>query len=479
MPVFSRIFGWSPPDNRDYVEVAVSPDELQPLENPAFHISDTNPIKYIRHTTSGHHASSSPGSSTSALSTDGDPPPCHKPTGKRNDPNWVARPRNEFILFRCDYVRKHSREGKRARKAPGADPEKTLSKQAAEAWHHLSPEERLYWKERANGERNEHARRYPDYRYRPKKGAGGRRRPPKSSNTKTCGSMDKSTDEGNGMLEPNNPTASETHSPSLSGVTPRKPVPRRYSSVPEFTVSNPVNRRLRSTASHSWLATPVASPAQGTGFALTPSLHPYAPLPLRLQSTAPFMAKDYSQSPKPQPPAPIIHSTSSSLLNWNGERMVASPPQPTQYVSSTSVSLFSGVDIANGPTLAEFTSGGNPIESAQCLDMNAGPFQPNGDIWMPLSTYSSDDRSTSTTLTNPSSESFEASSIQAQSDSSLPQTPSSMAIYEEPEEDRMIDLVDYAMNSTNCGSIDMLGGGSASHESLFAIEAEDLFAPIY
>ncbi|TEB31411.1 hypothetical protein FA13DRAFT_1585038, partial [Coprinellus micaceus] len=92
------------------------------------------------------------------------------------DPNWVARPRNEFILFRCDYVRKHTKEGgnKRSRRTPGQEAEKTLSKLAAEAWRALSNGDRAYWREQANLERNDHARKYPDYRYRPKKSATAR-----------------------------------------------------------------------------------------------------------------------------------------------------------------------------------------------------------------------------------------------------------------------------------------------------------------
>src|SRR6266550_2637147 len=50
------------------------------------------------------------------------------------DSLWVARPRNAFIIFRCQYVRRHSRMGRRAR-GTGAPAEKSLSKRAAEAWH--------------------------------------------------------------------------------------------------------------------------------------------------------------------------------------------------------------------------------------------------------------------------------------------------------------------------------------------------------
>ncbi|TFK61489.1 hypothetical protein BDN72DRAFT_741327, partial [Pluteus cervinus] len=83
------------------------------------------------------------------------------------DPAWVARPRNPFIIFRCQYSQKHSKEGKRVRRPPGAPPEKSLSKRAAEAWHTMSREEKEHFKELANMERDEHARLHPLYRFRP------------------------------------------------------------------------------------------------------------------------------------------------------------------------------------------------------------------------------------------------------------------------------------------------------------------------
>lgn len=207
---------------------------------------------------SSNFESTSSTSSASALSTDGDSPADNRAevSGRYADLAWVARPRNEFILFRCDYVRKHSREGKRIRRAPGAEAEKTLSKQAAEAWHHLPREERLYWKERANGERDEHARRYPDYRYRPKKSATGRRHQTRSSPTEAAVLPSQEKD-----FKTAPPSASESTSPSLSlrpsieGTrTTGKATPRRYSSVPDFNGIDPMHRRLRSTASQGWLS---------------------------------------------------------------------------------------------------------------------------------------------------------------------------------------------------------------------------------
>lgn len=92
------------------------------------------------------------------------------------DSLWVARPRNPFIIFRCEYVRRHSRMGRRAR-GTGAPAEKSLSKRAAEAWHQLSDEEKNHFKALAEDERREHARLYPYYRFRPVKRPRSKRSP--------------------------------------------------------------------------------------------------------------------------------------------------------------------------------------------------------------------------------------------------------------------------------------------------------------
>jgi len=136
----------------------------------------------------GSPAPTSPTSSDSSFSHEGsihsepDPP-------RRGDPAWIARPRNPFIIFRCEYSREHSRgDGKRVRRPPGSQPvEKTLSKRAAEAWHQLSPEGKNRFKVLADREKEEHARLYPNYRFKPTKrgtvsgaasGAAAKKRPP-------------------------------------------------------------------------------------------------------------------------------------------------------------------------------------------------------------------------------------------------------------------------------------------------------------
>jgi len=268
MSTATQIIGWTPPDNVDYLDVAGA---LLPAQNPPFHISEPNPIKQPRRAASGNFESASPASSTSALSADGDYVEEKRAVsqGKQADPEKIARPRNEFILFRCDYVAKHQREGKRVRRAPGAEAEKTLSKQAAEAWHELSPEERLYWKGCANQERNEHARQYPNYRYRPKKSVAGRRRQTRTSPTKANnpGSPTKAPHD-----ESPNDSGFDSVSPSLTRQSStadfalRRLRPRKSTSVPEFGIVDSTNRRLRSTASHGWIAMSGTAPNGRLGF---------------------------------------------------------------------------------------------------------------------------------------------------------------------------------------------------------------------
>ncbi|KAG1900044.1 high mobility group box domain-containing protein, partial [Suillus fuscotomentosus] len=88
---------------------------------------------------------------------------------RSRDPSWIPRPRNAFIIFRCEYSRKHSQaaqEGDEESEAPNPTA-KTLSKRAAEAWKELSASEKDIYKVLADKEREDHARLYPHYRFRP------------------------------------------------------------------------------------------------------------------------------------------------------------------------------------------------------------------------------------------------------------------------------------------------------------------------
>lgn len=164
MSALNRIFGWSPPKNQESVGVPPRPPHpvlrVLPFQSPKLDEPETatSPDKL------SPTALEAP-SPTSSISSE--VPPEHGP--KRGDPSWVARPRNPFIIFRCEYSQKHCKEGKRVRRPPGAPLEKSLSRRAAEAWRELPDEDKKYYKDLAEQEREEHTRKYPLYRFRPAK----------------------------------------------------------------------------------------------------------------------------------------------------------------------------------------------------------------------------------------------------------------------------------------------------------------------
>ena len=92
--------------------------------------------------------------------------------------NKVPRPRNAFIIFRCQTISKlHSRDNVGIDRPP--TPEKTLSKRAGVAWRQLSAAEKQVFKDLAEKERLEHQEKYPGYRYQPNRS--------KSSKPRTSG----------------------------------------------------------------------------------------------------------------------------------------------------------------------------------------------------------------------------------------------------------------------------------------------------
>ncbi|KAF8068088.1 hypothetical protein FPV67DRAFT_1494829 [Lyophyllum atratum] len=100
--------------------------------------------------------------------------PTKKSHARKQAPGHVPRPRNPFILFRCDFVRQH--------KVP-KDLERdhrNISRIAGGVWRAMGEGERRPWVEMAEREKGEHRRVYPGYRYSPGGGVGaggvGRRR---------------------------------------------------------------------------------------------------------------------------------------------------------------------------------------------------------------------------------------------------------------------------------------------------------------
>lgn len=84
-----------------------------------------------------------------------------KPARLTNGRHHVPRPRNPFILFRCDLV--HQRKV-----LPRSDLDDTnISRIAGDLWRDMTAAQKKPWVELAAQEKARHARLYPDYKYAP------------------------------------------------------------------------------------------------------------------------------------------------------------------------------------------------------------------------------------------------------------------------------------------------------------------------
>lgn len=90
------------------------------------------------------------------------PEPQTKKSHSRKQPEGhIPRPRNAFILFRCDFVAQ--------KKIPASvEPDhRNISRIVGRIWKAMSDEDRRPWVEEAKKEREKHKRLYPEYRYSP------------------------------------------------------------------------------------------------------------------------------------------------------------------------------------------------------------------------------------------------------------------------------------------------------------------------
>jgi hypothetical protein len=179
------ISGWVPPcgDNDDNVDTS---DFAYPIKVPhdfrssspmLTRTSSDDSHSYSRHASSLSFEQSPPSPGSSVDHTDGShadpsPSPSLSSSDRRairnrlRDPDWVPRPRNAFIIFRCEYSRKHARDpSDPSDKSSRSD--KTLSKRAGEEWRRLSAAEREQYKMLAEQEKAAHAAQNPDYRFKP------------------------------------------------------------------------------------------------------------------------------------------------------------------------------------------------------------------------------------------------------------------------------------------------------------------------
>ncbi|KAJ3788134.1 hypothetical protein GGU10DRAFT_307752 [Lentinula aff. detonsa] len=269
---------------------------------------------------------------------------------RKGDPNWIARPRNAFIIFRCDYSKRNARSpgaigGKRG--LPAVD--KTMSKRAGDAWKLLSKAQRNHYKQLADQEKKEHALAHPGYRYRPKKRTtSSQRRNHQGGNTKTVPRSSKSADSRLESLYALSDEDGHAQAPPAAQVSQPvvEPTPnflkRRSISVPLLPplLLTP-QERLGMRRSKSGVLTLPSSPISSPGSSLSEFelLYPEPPVhdsALGFGSpTTPTSAPPTSAQPKfsvPSYPVPPLAAVSSSLANWNG----ASATQSMDQIASTS-----------------------------------------------------------------------------------------------------------------------------------------------
>lgn len=89
------------------------------------------------------------------------PFPTKKSHARKRPAGHIPRPRNAFILFRCDFVRQQ--------KIPRSfeKDQNNISRIAGNIWGQMTDEQKSPWVKMAEKERREHIVKYPDYRFNP------------------------------------------------------------------------------------------------------------------------------------------------------------------------------------------------------------------------------------------------------------------------------------------------------------------------
>jgi hypothetical protein len=123
--------------------------------------------KAARPTTS--NSTSAPGNPSAASTSR-----TSRPNPKRQNPNYIPRPENAFMLFRKATVASLRDQALQEQQAAAASGKKVkhqrqadMSKVISQMWKSLSEDERATWDEKAATIRRDHEARYPDYRYHP------------------------------------------------------------------------------------------------------------------------------------------------------------------------------------------------------------------------------------------------------------------------------------------------------------------------
>ncbi|KAF9501069.1 hypothetical protein BDN71DRAFT_1439316 [Pleurotus eryngii] len=169
--VRTRLLGWSSGGNDPNVDAPLPQRSFPNFFSFQTHLDDdslsTETHDSSRHTTTPIRTATPSTPPTIPIPINSSP---STPSSGSTDPTHVRRPRNSFIIFRCKYSREHTKS--QLPDTPVVNDTiaaKSLSKRASEAWSKLTQEEKKVFEDMASLEKEEHARKNPDYRFKPKK----------------------------------------------------------------------------------------------------------------------------------------------------------------------------------------------------------------------------------------------------------------------------------------------------------------------
>ncbi|KAJ3774811.1 hypothetical protein FB446DRAFT_453683 [Lentinula raphanica] len=183
----------------------------------------SSPLSDEDHPTHGPEHEKSPGVLSSSLpypdpySLNFPPDPKKKSHARKQPKGHIPRPRNAFILFRCDFVRQ--------KKIPDhlEANHRNISRIVGSVWTKMTASQKAPWIAMAAAEKKNHAKIYPDYKYHPGSESRGR-----DTRIKKVAHSPVESSSGAGV-SPSAVISDWTHSPSF---TPPTISLRRSSSCP-------------------------------------------------------------------------------------------------------------------------------------------------------------------------------------------------------------------------------------------------------
>ncbi|KAH8828519.1 hypothetical protein DL96DRAFT_1603573, partial [Flagelloscypha sp. PMI_526] len=243
---------------------------------------------------------------------------------KRKQPRkaagWVPRPRNPFIIFRCEFSK-----------------ENTRSILEAQGVHVPEHHDKSLSKQLARKEKEVHARDNPDYKFRPKKRTSAptsSHSSPQSSPTSLRGPRPKRRIRAPPF--PQNGRRHKFRSPSVNHL-PMPSIPSTASTPPLPSDDLPIprpKRRSRSLTGIDWMEIQYfGSSVNATSRDRTECRHLRAKVPHGSMYQGPNFGNGFYMTP--------LAAVSSSLANWNGEysKPAISVSFPTSPASSDAPSI--------------------------------------------------------------------------------------------------------------------------------------------